>query len=108
MSDQIKGSMLKEQSVEAIELGLAVSTVDYLDALMYCYSPAHQLSTYYRHGSVDLCDAAMEDFKRAMKLKMNYTAEEKQRFLSELNHTGEGDLWKLRAAPSSGWGFSDC
>ena len=105
-----EGMLPPAQTIESIELGQRVSAVNYIDALFYCYSPAHQVSTYYRSGMVDMCQDSLENVKRVMKLKMNYSVSEKELFLKQIHRTddasrGSAGVWKEREDPQAAWAW---
>ena len=105
-----QGMLPPAQTSEQLALGQDISAVNYIDALFYCYSPAHQVSTYYRSGMVDMCQESLENVKRAMKLKMNYSVEEKELFLKQMNRTddakrGSSGVWKEREDTQAAWAW---
>mmetsp|Transcript_13042 Transcript_13042/g.21114 ORF Transcript_13042/g.21114 Transcript_13042/m.21114 type:complete len:127 (-) Transcript_13042:94-474(-) len=96
-----------EDTEKAIILGSKVECVAYMDALMHCYSPANQVSTYYTIGMVDDCEEVKTNFFRCLKLKMNYTLEEKEESLRLMKRENElsptAGVWTFKDDPGSSW-----
>lgn len=92
-------------------LGRDVSLLDFLDVWMFCYSPVNQLGTYYREGSIDPCVEPMKDMWTCLKLRMDYTSEEKNEMMSRLDgKRGGGNkanpssaVWSFRTQPQNTW-----
>ena len=81
----------------------------YVDAFFYCLSPANQLSTYYRRGTVDDCVAPWARLKTCFKMGME-PDDEKRAGLFEALHAGvtgkdspSATVWTARADPAKTW-----
>jgi len=79
----------------------------YVDVLMYCYSPANQLSSYYRVGNVDDCTKPLHQLKLCLKLKTNRPDNERIAIYEELKrrdaHAPTSKIWKMRENPGKDW-----
>lgn len=82
----------------------------YVDVLMYCYSPANQISTYYRVGQVDDCKKQLNQLKLCLKLKMNRPEEERVQLYEELKRRHQfaptSKIWEMRENPEKDWATS--
>mmetsp|Transcript_25336 Transcript_25336/g.70869 ORF Transcript_25336/g.70869 Transcript_25336/m.70869 type:complete len:114 (-) Transcript_25336:396-737(-) len=63
--------------------------VPYFDALWFCYSPAHQLTEYYRYGTVDNCRGHWSDF-------MNCLGRKTKLYNNPAPRKEQESFWKLR------------
>ena len=77
-----------------------VKCKDYLDTLMFCYSPANQVSTYYRKGEVDSCSWELSAFIKCNKLKLTTLAVEDRwetyKELMKVDDQPTKDVWEIR------------
>jgi hypothetical protein len=48
----------------------SISCVDAGNALVFCASPAHQVERYYKDGSLDGCQAQIDELKLCLRLKL--------------------------------------
>lgn len=56
-----------------------INCVDCFNALVHCFSPAHQLDRYYKDGAFSQCLKPLDDLKTCMKLKVASPEEAKVR-----------------------------
>jgi hypothetical protein len=92
----------------AANMGREVNMTEFLDVWMYCYSPPNQVSSYYREGLVDPCVDAMEDMWTCLKLRMDYTAEEKREMMERLHRSKNKNnpssaVWSFREESEAAW-----
>ena len=92
---------------EAYQLGAKENCVERIDALFYCFSPVHQVGTYYAFGLVDPCRTQMSDFYDCLRLKMNLSADEKRKLIRKMNQRDEFSptkgVWEFREDPEKDW-----
>mmetsp|Transcript_16322 Transcript_16322/g.31673 ORF Transcript_16322/g.31673 Transcript_16322/m.31673 type:complete len:121 (+) Transcript_16322:61-423(+) len=92
---------------KAVQIGTNVNCVEHLDALMYCYSPANQVSTYYQRGTVDDCQHMQSNLWKCLKLKTHRDLKEKEDLLREItatsNHSPTQEIWEFKDDPSATW-----
>jgi hypothetical protein len=101
---------INNPSITVEEAYNSVSCREYLDVLMYCYSPANQLSTYYQKGLVDDCQLPFQQLKLCIKYKSTTsgkTDEEKLRMYEQLKrkneHSKTAKIWEMRTNPKQDW-----
>eukprot|EP00210_Caulerpa_lentillifera_P005632 g5385.t1 len=46
------------------------SCLKYFDAVWWCFTPAHQIESYYINGQVDTCDESVKDFFNCLRGKL--------------------------------------
>ncbi len=91
----------------AVKLGQEADCVPFLDELMYCYSPASQVSAWYYTGNVDPCVQARNNFFKCLSVKFNKSAAEKEALLREINRRSDRSptaaVWAFRDNASKDW-----
>ena len=111
---EIQEKMSTNQEEESIlgesEQAMREPCRQYVDVLMYCYSPANQVSTYYRIGLVDDCNKPLHQLKLCLKLKSDLPDEERLRVYKELKrqdeHAPSSKIWQMRENPGKDWNTS--
>lgn len=80
---------------------------EYVDALMYCLTPASQFSSYYRVATVDDCRAPYNRLKLCMKVSLATTGDEERVRLAEELRDSPGvssrSVWTSRLDPRASW-----
>ena len=83
------------------------SCKQYLDTLMYCFSPANQMGTYYRTGMIDGCVRQRGQLVLCLKLKAPRPDEERVAMYEELKRRNQYApshvVWPMREDPSKDW-----
>jgi hypothetical protein len=100
-------SILSLEEGQLSEAALRQPCREYVDVLMYCFSPANQVSSYYRVGNIDDCSKQMSQLKLCMKLKMPRPDEERVKLYEELKrrkgHCVTESIWEIRSDPEKDW-----
>ena len=66
------------------------------DALWFCYTPLHQLQTYYRHGDFDTCFGKWGDLVDCLSLKTKRRAEVEEILIAR--EKAKPHIWTFRTA----------
>jgi hypothetical protein len=94
----------EQQQQQAANAAMEVQCRPYLDTLFYCYSPANQISTYYRIGTVDPCTVPLTRLKLCFRMKMRENETERLEMYKQLNETSTNNtVWELRTNPGKDW-----
>ncbi|XP_017248858.1 uncharacterized protein LOC108219832 isoform X2 [Daucus carota subsp. sativus] len=66
---------IKEDSSDAVAPRKRLLCTTYFDALMFCYSPVHQMQQYYRAGQLDNCSGKWSGLVDCLTLKTKRSSE---------------------------------
>jgi hypothetical protein len=74
------------------------------DALWFCYTPFHQMQTYYRYGEFDNCSGKWGDLVDCLALKTKWVAEAEEILIAR--EKAKPHIWTFRTvdeAPENWW-----
>ncbi|KAL8146444.1 uncharacterized protein C227.17c-like [Apium graveolens] len=87
-------SGIKEESSVAVAPRKKLSCTSYFDALMFCYSPVHQLQQYYRAGQLDNCSGKWSGLVDCLTLKTKRSSEVEE--ILEAREKEKFHIWSFR------------
>lgn len=99
----------QEDYARSVQLGTQVSCQAHLDALMYCFSPPCQFSSYYQRGEVEPCEDYRRNFFSCLRLKTRASLAEKEDIVRQLNMSEDRSpshsVWQFRKDPAADWPY---